>query len=67
METSASDDSSDVDIYLEELEEMVDIPPPPSQRITSPSMRSKAPKRTPTFASASIEKNGTTLTRDRSR
>jgi hypothetical protein len=23
----ASDDSSDVDIYLEELEEMVDIPP----------------------------------------
>jgi hypothetical protein len=41
----ASDDSSDVDIYLEEPEEMVDIPLP-SQRITSPSMRSKAPKRT---------------------
>lgn len=47
METSgASDDSSDVDIYLEEP---MEIPQPPPHRSASPSMRSRAPKRaTPT-------------------
>jgi hypothetical protein len=58
--TGASDDSSDVDIYLEEPTEVVELPPrapqrsasPSMRRSASPSMRSKAPKR----ASASIEK-----------
>jgi hypothetical protein len=50
------DDSSDVDIYLKSGGN--GRYSPPSQRIASPSMRSKAAKRTPTnaSASASIEK-----------
>jgi hypothetical protein len=47
METddAASDDSSDVDIYVDEPTEVPPPPTPPPQQIASPSKRSKAPTR----------------------
>jgi hypothetical protein len=54
--TGACDDSTDVDIYLEEPTEIVELPPRTSQRSASSLMRSKAPKRATATATASIEK-----------
>jgi hypothetical protein len=54
--TGASDDSTDVDIYLEETTEIVELPPRATQRSASLSLRSKAPKRATAAAAASIEK-----------
>jgi hypothetical protein len=71
--TAASDDSSDVDIYLDEPTEIVDLPrrassqrsASPSMRSNaSPSMRSRAPKRT-TATAASIEKEWSDAHADR--